>query len=82
MNRHLEAVPTLPRMLASRLPQFSNRQMVAGQFRRGGFTHGMTHGERHGDEGLEIGRKTMQPIYDFIDESHATGSRSSSGTRR
>ena len=23
-------------------------------------------GERHGDEGLQIGRQTMQPIYDFI----------------
>lgn len=37
----------------------------------GGFTHGMTHGDldkgaRHGDEGLRIGRQTMQPIYDFI----------------
>ena len=31
----------------------------------------MSHGEqsrggRHGDEGLDIGRQTMQPIYDFI----------------
>ena len=26
----------------------------------------MTRGDRHGDDGLEIGRKTMQPIYDFI----------------
>ncbi|MFW5901224.1 MAG: sulfatase [bacterium] len=45
-----------------------------GNYRRGGFTHGMTHGDmerggRHGDEGLDIGRETMQPIYDFIDES-------------
>jgi len=40
----------------------------------GGFTEGMTHGDperggRHGDVGLEIGRKTMQPIYDFIDDA-------------
>jgi arylsulfatase A-like enzyme len=46
----------------------------AGNFRTGGFTHGMSHGEqgkggRHGDVGLEIGRKTMQPIYDFISEA-------------
>src|SRR6056297_614800 len=39
-----------------------------------GFTHAMTHGDelrggRHGDKGLEIGRKTMQPIYDFVDEA-------------
>lgn len=37
-----------------------------------GFTEAMTHGDetrggRHGDKGLEIGRKTMKPIYDFID---------------
>lgn len=42
-----------------------------GSYRRGGFTHGMTHGDmdrggRHGDEGLMIGRKTMQPIFDSI----------------
>jgi uncharacterized sulfatase len=29
----------------------------------------MTRGERHGDDGIEIGRKTMQPIYDFIAEA-------------
>jgi uncharacterized sulfatase len=33
----------------------------------------MTHGERHGDEGLEIGRKTMQPIYDFVEEARRDG---------
>jgi arylsulfatase A-like enzyme len=45
-----------------------------GHYSTGGFTHGMTHGDmdkggRHGDVGLDIGRKTMQPIYDFIDEA-------------
>lgn len=44
-----------------------------GNYSMGGFTHGMTHGDlergaRHGDEGLRIGRNTMQPIYDFIAE--------------
>jgi arylsulfatase A-like enzyme len=39
-----------------------------------GFTSCMTHGDvarggRHGDEGLAIGRQTMQPIYDFIDNA-------------
>lgn len=39
-----------------------------------GFTHAMTHGDetrggRHGDKGLEIGRKTMQPIYDIVEEA-------------
>ncbi len=32
-----------------------------------GFTSGMTNAEgRHGGAGLDIGRKTMQPIFDFI----------------
>ena len=43
-----------------------------GNYSNGGFTHGMTHGDmdrggRHGDEGLKIGRETMKPIYNFID---------------
>jgi uncharacterized sulfatase len=40
-----------------------------GDYRRGGFTQGMTTGQRHGDAGLDIGRKTMQPIFDFIREA-------------
>jgi len=41
-----------------------------------GFDEAMTHGDptkggRHGDKGLTIGRKTMQPIYDFVDKSIA-----------
>jgi len=40
----------------------------------GGFTECMTHGDvrrggRHGDEGLAIGRETMQPVFDFIDRA-------------
>ena len=39
-----------------------------------GFTDAMTHGDptrggRHGDEGLKIGRETMRPIYDFVDQA-------------
>ncbi len=42
-----------------------------GHPRVGKFTEGMTHGDpqrggRHGDDGLDVGRKTMQPIFDFI----------------
>ena len=45
-----------------------------GSWREGGFTDGMTHGDpkrggRHGDAGLTIGRKGMQEITGFIDES-------------
>ncbi|HTM54663.1 MAG TPA: sulfatase [Pirellulales bacterium] len=72
MARHLEAVPTLPRLLAqSGYRSLQTGKWWQGDYRRGGFTHGMTKGERHGDEGLEIGRKTMQPIYDFIAQAQA-----------
>jgi uncharacterized sulfatase len=38
------------------------------------FTECMTHGDvarggRHGDDGLKIGRETMQPVFDFIDSA-------------
>ncbi|MEY2599685.1 MAG: Arylsulfatase [Verrucomicrobiota bacterium] len=37
-----------------------------------GFTHGMTDKTgRHGGDGLAIGRKSMQPIYDFIEQAQA-----------
>lgn len=72
MNKHLEAVPTLPRLLATEgYRSFQSGKWWQGEFTRGGFTHGMTRGERHGDEGLDIGRKTMQPIYEFMDQSQA-----------
>ncbi len=67
MNRHMDAAPALPRMLAQNgYLSFQSGKWWQGEFSRGGFTHGMTKGSRHGDEGLDIGRKSMQPIYDFI----------------
>lgn len=37
-----------------------------------GFTAGMTNTEgRHGGDGLDIGRKTMQPIFDFMADAQA-----------
>ncbi|MBA4150915.1 MAG: sulfatase [Verrucomicrobia bacterium] len=72
MNRFVEEIPTLPRLLSEQgYLTFQTGKWWQGNFRRGGFTHGMTDGNpetggRHGDAGLQIGRKTMQPIYDFI----------------
>jgi uncharacterized sulfatase len=67
MNRHMDAAPALPRLLAQRgYLSLQTGKWWQGDFRRGGFTHGMTQGNRHGDEGLDIGRKTLEPIYDFI----------------
>jgi uncharacterized sulfatase len=71
MNRFMDAAPGLPRLLKERgYVSLQTGKWWQGNFRRGGFTEGMTDGDpakggRHGDGGLEIGRKTMQPIYDF-----------------
>lgn len=72
MLRHIEAAATLPKLLAPLgYASLQTGKWWEGNCRCGGFTDGMTHGERgrggrHGDEGLKIGRETMQPIYDFI----------------
>jgi arylsulfatase A-like enzyme len=72
MLKHIAAVPTLPRALAPRgYRSLQTGKWWEGNCQCGGFTDGMTHGEpkrggRHGDKGLEIGRKTMQPIFDFV----------------
>jgi len=70
MVHFIEAVPTLPRLLTQNgYNTLQTGKWWLGEFKHGGFTHGMTHGGRHGDAGLDIGRMTMQPIYDFIAES-------------
>jgi arylsulfatase A-like enzyme len=67
MTKHLETVGTLPQMLAKKgYLSFQTGKWWQGHFSRGGFTHGMTKGSRHGDDGLDIGRKGLDPIYDFI----------------
>jgi arylsulfatase A-like enzyme len=76
MNRQMDAVATLPRLLAARgYISLQTGKWWQGDYTRGGFTHGMTKGSRHGDDGLKIGRQTMQPIQDFLaaargDEAH------------
>lgn len=73
---HIDSIPTLPRMLGEQgYLSHQSGKWWEGSYQRGGFTHGMTRGfpqqgGRHGDDGLEIGRKGMEPIFDFID--HAT----------
>ena len=67
MNRHLEEWPLLPRLLADRgYESLQTGKWWQGDFARGGFTQGMSKGQRHGDEGLTIGRQSLQPVYDFI----------------
>ena len=67
MNRHLEEWPLLPRLLAARgYESLQTGKWWQGDFARGGFTQGMSKGQRHGDEGLTIGRQSLEPVYDFI----------------
>jgi arylsulfatase A-like enzyme len=68
----LEAVPTLPRLLAEQgYISHQSGKWWEGHYSRGGFSHGMSHGDpdrggRHGDMGLTIGREGMAPVFDFI----------------
>ncbi len=71
----IDKVSTLPRLLGRKdYVSFQTGKWWQGHFRHGGFTDGMSQGDpdrggRHGDEGLRIGRQTMQPIFDFIDRA-------------
>ena len=71
---HIDPLPTLPKMLKEAgYVSLQTGKWWEGNFSRGGFDEGMTRGfpepdGRHGDDGLDIGRKTMQPIFDFIDK--------------
>jgi arylsulfatase A-like enzyme len=74
-SQNLDTVPTLPKLLVENgyLAHQSGKWWEQ-DYRTAGFTHGMTHGDatrtgRHGDEGLLIGRQTMQPVLEFIDEA-------------
>lgn len=75
MISHIDMVPTLPKILAQLgYESLQTGKWWFGDYSRGGFTNGMTHGYpdrggRHGDAGLVIGRETMQPIFDFIDNN-------------
>lgn len=70
---NIDENPTLPRLLSkSGFLSFQCGKWWEGNYRRGGFTHGMTRGYpepggRHGDDGLAIGRQGMKPVFDFLD---------------
>lgn len=64
---------TLPKMLKQKgYLSFQTGKWWIGNYSNGGFDYGMTHGDperggRHGDYGLEIGRKGMDTLYNYID---------------
>jgi uncharacterized sulfatase len=62
---------TIPRLLKDAdYRSLQTGKFWEGHFSNGGFSEGMTTKGRHGDEGLAIGRKTMKPIYSFIEASN------------
>lgn len=68
----IDRLSTIPKELTNRgYVAMQSGKWWEGNFRRGGFTHGMTRGfpekgGRHGDDGLTIGRQGMKPVLDFI----------------
>ncbi len=75
LRANITRFPSLPALLQQqKYLSLQTGKWWMGSFETAGFTHGMTHGDkrrggRHGDDGLEIGRTTMQPIYDAIDQA-------------
>ena len=68
----IKSVPTVPRLLGQAgYASLQTGKFWEGHYSNAGFTHGMTEKGRHGDEGLAIGRKTMQPVFEFIDKRAA-----------
>ncbi len=73
----IDRPPKLPSLLRAKgYLSHQSGKWWQGNYRRGGFTHGMTEGfrknperGRHGDKGLNIGRKGLDPVFDFIEES-------------
>ncbi|MFK7817230.1 MAG: sulfatase [Planctomycetaceae bacterium] len=72
---HIDRHPTVPKLLGKQgYLSHQSGKWWEGNYKRGGFTHGMTRGfpqrgGRHGDDGLKIGRQGMKPVFNFIDES-------------
>ena len=70
---HVDDHPTIAKLLGEKgYLSHQSGKWWEGNFKRGGFTHGMTRGfpqpgGRHGDDGLKIGREGMQPVFDFVD---------------
>ncbi|MEX2577704.1 MAG: sulfatase [Verrucomicrobiales bacterium] len=72
---HIDEHPTVADLLGEKgYLSHQSGKWWEGSYERGGFTHGMTRGfpepgGRHGDDGLEIGREGMDPVFDFIDHA-------------
>jgi arylsulfatase A-like enzyme len=75
MLKHVRQLPTIAKILSTRGYRcLQTGKWWEGNYKEGGFTHGMTHGDpqrrgRHGDDGLTIGRQGLRPIFDFVDQA-------------
>jgi arylsulfatase A-like enzyme len=75
MLQTFERNPNLAKLLAaSGFLSHQSGKWWEGNSCRCGFTEGMTHGDpakggRHGDAGLTIGRRGLQPVFDFLDKA-------------
>jgi arylsulfatase A-like enzyme len=73
----IDRFDTLPELLAERgYLSHQSGKWWEGNFKRGGFTHGMTRGfpqpgGRHGDDGLKIGRQGLTHVQAFVDRALA-----------
>lgn len=71
----IDPMPKVPELLAPKgYLSHQSGKWWEGNYKRGGFTHGMTRGfpepeGRHGDDGLAIGREGMEPVFEFIDHA-------------
>jgi uncharacterized sulfatase len=74
MIKRFQESPILPRLLGEQgYVSLQTGKWWMGPYQTGGFTEGMTKGGRHGDEGLDIGRKTLAPLTDFISRAKKDG---------
>lgn len=70
----IRAFHTLPGLLAAHgYAAFQGGKWWEGSYSAGGFTDGMTRGAdaaipSGGEESLKLGRETMQPLWDFLEE--------------
>lgn len=74
MIKLFQQSPHLPRLLAEQgYVSLQTGKWWMGDYTTGGFTEGMTKGGRHGDVGLDIGRKTLAPLTEFITRAKKDG---------
>lgn len=77
LQLHIDQMTTLPdRLSPLGYMSFQTGKWWEGNFARGGFQSGMTHGDhnrggRHGDVGLDIGRKGMQQVEQYVKQARA-----------